>query len=177
MIQALWQLLVSFGQIGVFALGGGHSMLKLIEEECVQNRGWLTLQEFSTLTGVTFLFPGLTAVKLSALIGLKVAGVPGLIAGVLGLNLPGLLLAIVFYTFIISRQDHPVVRKLLTGMQYGAVALLGSALIALGRPLTGANFTWIGAMLAGVLFVAVAFLDISPFLGIAVFVVACVVLL
>lgn len=177
MIQAVWQLLVSFGQIGLFALGGGHSMLKLIEEECVENRGWLSLDEFSTLVGVSFLFPGLTAVKLSALIGLRVAGAPGLIAAVLGINLPGLGLALVFYTFIIDRQDVPVVRKLVVGMQYGAVALLGAALYALTKPLWGENFTWTASLLAAGLFVAVAFLDISPFASIVVFVIACVILL
>jgi chromate transporter len=78
----LWQLLVSFGQIGVFALGGGSGMLKLIEEECVENRRWLGAEEFTSLVGATFLFPGLTAVKLSALIGLKVAGLPGLVVAV-----------------------------------------------------------------------------------------------
>jgi chromate transporter len=73
----LWHLLVSFGQIGVFALGGGSGMLKLIEEECVDNRGWLRAEEFTSLVGATFLFPALAAVKLAALIGLKVAGCPG----------------------------------------------------------------------------------------------------
>ena len=90
--------------VAYFLLGGGHSMLKLIEDECVGNRAWLTIEQFSALTGVTFLFPGLTAVKLSALVGLKVAGVPGLIAGVAALNLPGLLLAVLFYGVIIERQ-------------------------------------------------------------------------
>ena len=95
MLEATWQILLSFGRIGLFSLGGGKAMLKLIQEECVENRGWRTAAEFSSLLGVSYVFPGLTAVKLSALIGLKVAGVPGMLAGVLALNLPGLVLAFV----------------------------------------------------------------------------------
>ena len=107
-------------------------MLKLIQEECVENRGWLTAAEFSSLLGVSYVFPGLTAVKLSALSGVKVAGVPGMVAGVLALNLPGLVLAFALYGAITRYQDAAWLRRVLLGMQYGALALLAAALWALG---------------------------------------------
>ena len=151
-------------------------MLKLIQEECVENRGWLTAAEFSSLLGVSYVFPGLTAVKLSALIGLKVAGVPGMVAGVLALNLPGLVLAFALYGAITRYQDAAWLRRVLLGMQYGALALLAAALWALARPL-GGTLSWTAAGLAVVLFVSVALLDLSPFIGIVVFAVACALLL
>ena len=44
MLASLWHLLLSFGQIGLFALGGGNSMLKLIEDESLRKKmkekGW-----------------------------------------------------------------------------------------------------------------------------------------
>ena len=46
MIEATWQILLSFGRIGLFSLGGGNAMLKLIQEECVENRACLTTAEF-----------------------------------------------------------------------------------------------------------------------------------
>jgi len=167
---------MSFGRIGLFSLGGGNAMLKLIQEECVENRGWLTAAEFSSLLGVSYVFPGLTAVKLSALIGLKVAGVPGMVAGVLALNLPGLVLAFALYGAITRYQDAAWLRRVLLGMQYGALALLAAALWALARPL-GGTLSWTAAGLAVVLFVSVALLDLSPFIGIVVFAVACALLL
>ena len=176
MIEATWQILLSFGRIGLFSLGGGNAMLKLIQEECVENRGWLTTAEFSSLLGVSYVFPGLTAVKLSALIGLKVAGVPGMLAGVLALNLPGLVMAFALYGVITRYQDAAWLRKVLLGMQYGALALLAAALWALARPL-GDTLSWTAAGLAVVLFVSVALLDLSPFIGILVFAVACALLL
>ena len=167
---------MSFGRVGLFSLGGGNAMLKLIQEECVENRGWLTAAEFSSLLGVSYVFPGLTAVKLSALIGLKVAGVPGMVAGVLALNLPGLVLAFALYGAITRYQDAAWLRRVLLGMQYGALALLAAALWALARPL-GGTLSWTAAGLAVVLFVSVALLDLSPFIGIVVFAVACALLL
>ena len=176
MIEATWQILLSFGRIGLFSLGGGNAMLKLIQEECVENRGWLPTAEFSSLLGVSYVFPGLTAVKLSALIGLKVAGVPGMLAGVLALNLPGLVLAFALYGVITRYQDAAWLRKVLLGMQYGALALLAAALWALARPL-GSTLSWTAAGLAVALFVSVALLDLSPFLGILIFAAACVLML
>lgn len=176
MIEATWQILLSFGRIGLFSLGGGNAMLKLIQEECVENRGWLTTAEFSSLLGVSYVFPGLTAVKLSALIGLKVAGVPGMLAGVLALNLPGLVMAFALYGVITRYQDAAWLRKVLLGMQYGALALLAAALWALARPL-GSTLSWTAAGLAVALFVSVALFDLSPFLGILIFAAACVLML
>ena len=176
MLEA-WQLLVSFGRIGLFALGGGNSMITLIEQECIENRGWLNIEEFASLLGASYLFPGLTAVKLSALIGLKVGGVPGMLASVLALNLPGLVLAVVLWRLIVVHQDSTLVRKLLIGMRYAAVALLGAALYVLAKPLVTDQLSLPALILALLLFVAVALFDISPFVGIVVFVVAALILL
>lgn len=175
-MMVLWQLLASFGQIGLFSLGGGHSMLKLIEDEVVHQRGWLTLEEFATLVGTTFLFPGLTAVKVAGLVGLKVAGIPGLAVSIMGVILPGLVLAGAFYALVTAHKEHPIVKKLVVLMQYGAVALLGAALFSLAKPLAR-DFSLQASMLAGILFVGVALFGWSPFVGLAVFVAAGLLML
>lgn len=175
-MTALWQLLASFGQIGLFALGGGHSMLKLIEDEVVHQRGWMALDEFSALVGSSFLFPGLTAVKVAGLVGLKVGGVPGLLVSILGVTAPGMVLAALFYTVLMAHKEHPVVKKLLTLMQYGAVALLAAALFSLAKPLAR-EFSLQAAVLAGVLFVGVAVFEFSPFIGLLLFVLAGLILI
>ena len=74
------EVFVSFGRIGALSLGGGNAMTKLIEEECVNSRGWLTVSEFGEMFGLCFLFPGLTQVKVAAMIGMRVAGLAGVSA-------------------------------------------------------------------------------------------------
>jgi chromate transporter len=176
-MAALWELLLGFGQIGLFALGGGGSMIKLIEEVSVDRYGWVTAEQFASLVGASYLFPGLTAVKLAGMIGLKVAGVPGLLIGVFALNLPGIVLAGAFYAVVVNHQDSPIVRKLLTAMQYAAIALLASAVYALARPLVAPSFSWVAGGLAVTMFAAVAVFDVSPFLALIVFITACLLLL
>lgn len=164
----LWKIFLSFGQIGLFAMGGGNSMLKLIEDEAVHQRHWVTLEEFSVLVSTSFLFPGLTAVKVAGLVGLKTAGIPGLIISIIGISLPGLLLAALFYSFIAAHNSHPWIGKLLLLMQYGALALLAAALYSLATPLAR-NPSWIASGLTLALFIAVAMLNVSPFTGLLVF--------
>ncbi|PPR15686.1 MAG: hypothetical protein CFH37_01411, partial [Alphaproteobacteria bacterium MarineAlpha9_Bin7] len=103
-------------------------------------------------------------------------GVPGMLAGVLALNLPGLVMAFALYGVITRYQDDAWLRKVLLGMQYGALALLAAALWALARPL-GGTLSWTAAGLAVALFVSVALFDLSPFLGILIFAAACMLLL
>lgn len=164
MMAALWQLLVSFGQIGLFAMGGGNSMLKLIQDECVNNRRWITLEEYGALVGASYLFPGLTVIKTVGMIGLKVAGVPGLILSVAAVTLPGLVLAALFYSLVAAQKDNPQVKKLLVLMQYGALALFAAALYAMARPMVK-DVSYPAAGLAVAMFIGVAFFDLSPFLA------------
>jgi chromate transporter len=170
------EVLVCFGRIGLFALGGGNAMTKLIEAEVVGARGWLTIEEFGSLFGLAFLFPGLTQVKLAAMIGQKVAGLPGVAAAVIGLNLPGLVLSVACWAWLSTHHDSPAARKLMLGMRYGAVAMLAAALLALARPLAAAPSVP-AALLALVLFVAVAVLNLSTFGSVCAFAASCLLLL
>ncbi|WP_058463260.1 chromate transporter [Legionella adelaidensis] len=172
MIKTLIDLMVSFGKIGLVSLGGGNSMLKLIEFEAVTTRHWVAPEEFIKMTGSTFLFPGLTAVKLSALIGYKAAGFFGLVIAVACLNLPGLLLAIAGYNWL-SNLQGPIGKKIMVSVQYGALALLAAASFSIAQGVVGMYFSY-SLALAGILFfLALAFLDLSPFWGFIAFIGIC----
>lgn len=169
MMLAWWHLLLSFGQIGLFALGGGNSMLKLIEDECVNHRRWVTLEEYSEMVGVSYLFPGLTVVKLAGLIGMKTGGVIGLIISVVGITLPGLILAAAFYAVVLSYRENPYVKKLLILMQYAAFSLFAAALYSLSKPFVR-DFNLMPGLLALGLFIAVAVFEVSPFASLIFFI-------
>lgn len=157
----LWQLTVSFGKVGIFALGGGNSMIKLIEEECVQHRHWLSDEDYTALVGATFLFPGLTAEKIAGMIGLRVAGVLGLIVAALGISLPGIILAAIFFSIMLTNSKIPIVKKLFDAMQWGAMALIGGALFDMMRPHFGSRVSWIAVVLALGLFCSMEFFGIG----------------
>jgi chromate transporter len=171
-MSSLFSIILSFGKIGLISLGGGNSMLKLLEYEAVNYRHWIGEEEFVRMVGSTFLFPGLTGVKLSALIGYKAAGIPGLILAVSCLNLPGLLLALIGYQWL-SSHDNPITRKIMIAVQYGALALLAAATVSIAQGVITTYYT-IPLMITCVLFfLALAFLQLSPFWGFIAFIGVC----
>jgi len=169
MLEKLWCLMMSFGKVGLTALGGGHSMLKLIEYETIHERHWLAESDFITMLGSTFLFPGLTAVKLSALIGYQVAGFLGMIVAVLALNLPGLGLSLMGYQLLIQWQS-PIANKLVIVVQYGALALLAAASFSIASSVLKQNFSLSLLLLATLFFILLALFDLPPFVGLIIFI-------
>lgn len=172
MLKTLLDIIVSFGKIGLISLGGGNSMLKLLEYEAVTYRHWIGKEEFVGMLGSSFLFPGLTGVKLAALIGYKAAGVAGLMLAILCLNLPGLLMTLVGYQWLIM-HDSPTTRKIMIGVQYGALALLAAATFSVAQGVVGVHFSIPIMLTCLFFFLALAFLNASPFWGFFVFIIVC----
>lgn len=169
MLNNLCQLLLSFGKIGLISLGGGHSMLKLMEHEVVNGQHWLSDADFAAMLGSSFLFPGLTAVKLSALIGFQVSGVLGLLVAILALNLPGLCLSLLGYQLLINWHS-PIADKLIVIVQYGALALLASAVFAIADGVFKQQFSWGLFLLAISFFICLSLFNLSPFWGLLLFI-------
>lgn len=176
MISNLLSLIYSFGKIGLISLGGGNSMLKLLEYEAVTYRHWIAKEEFISMLGTSFLFPGLTAVKLAALIGYKTSGFAGLILAVLCLNLPGLIMAILGYHWL-TTHDSTATRKIMIAVQYGGLALLAAATFSVAQGVVGLHFSLPIALACVVLFLALALLNLSPFWGFIGFIGICFFLL
>lgn len=176
MASNLFILGLSFAKIGVSSLGGGNSMIQLIEAECVTNHHWVTKSDFDLITAASFVFPGLTAVKISALIGYKVAGILGLLVSVLAVNLPGLILSVLFIRFIIMYQDNAYVKSLILYLKYGAVALLAAATYSLVQPLMVNAFQLKLLFYCVALFIAISVFKLSPFYGFFIFLAVCFVL-
>ncbi|KTD65305.1 chromate transporter [Legionella spiritensis] len=172
MIKTLFAIMCSFGKIGLISLGGGNSMLKLIEYEAVTYRHWVAPEEFINMVSSTFLFPGLTAVKLSALIGYKAAGISGLLLAVACINLPGLLLALVGYRLLITHHG-PVTHKIMVSVQYGALALLAAATFSIGQGVVGVYVSLPMIVASLLFFLALVYLQLSPFWGFIGFIGIC----
>ncbi|RUQ96434.1 chromate transporter [Legionella septentrionalis] len=172
MIKTLLAITISFGKIGLISLGGGNSMLKLLEYEAVNYRHWIGQEEFIQMVGSTFLFPGLTAVKLAALIGYKAGGTAGLLLAVACLNLPGLILAIFGY-FWLTSHNSPIMRKIMIAVQYGAFALLAAATFSIAQGVLAVYYSLSMVMACILFFLALAFLNLSPFWGFIAFIGVC----
>jgi chromate transporter len=167
--QRLWMIVCSFGRVGLFALGGGNGMIKLISREAVDIRKWFTLDEFGSLLGMTFLFPGLTACKLSGMIGYRVAGIGGLIAAALAINVPGIVLTSVGFLFLLDYTAVPLVKELLLAMQFAAMALIGAVIYDMIRAAAKRRTYWIGIFLTAAFFLAMELFHLNVIVALFIY--------
>lgn len=172
MLNNLLAIMLSFGKIGLISLGGGNSMLKLLEYEAVNSRHWISPDEFVSMVGTSFLFPGLTAVKLAALIGYKAAGILGMMLALICLNLPGLIMALIGYQFL-SSNNGPIARKIMVGVQYGALALLAAASFSVAQGVVSMYYSLTIVLATLLFFFALIYFQVSPFWGFLVFIGVC----
>ena len=122
-MTSLWILIKGFGIIGFSAFGGGATMIKLIQETFVEQYNIIDATEFGSILGITFLFPGLTGVKLAAIIGFKAHGILGAIASIIALETPGILLALIGFAFIMANKNSSLVSKGIMAMGFAAIAM------------------------------------------------------
>ena len=59
----MFELLISFLQIGAFSIGGGYATLPLIQEQIVELHQWLTYKEFTDIITISQMTPGPLAVN------------------------------------------------------------------------------------------------------------------
>ena len=100
------QLFLSYLKIGFFGFGGGYAMLSLIQNEIVEQRGWITASEFADIVAVSQMTPGPIAINSATYIGYSVAGVCGSVVATFAVCLPALTLMLLITRFFLKLRDN-----------------------------------------------------------------------
>lgn len=159
----LLRIFFAFAKVGIFGYGGGPSMIPLIQEEVVDVNGWLTTEEFVDALAMGNSLPGPITTKMSAYVGYKLAGLPGSLAGVLGIATPSIILMLVLAVFFLKYKDVPKVQAALKAVRPAVVALLALVVYEIFPKSVTA---WDTGLIMIVTFVVVAFLKVHPALAI-----------
>lgn len=88
----LWELFYTFAKIGLFTFGGGYAMIALIEDQCVEKKGWITSDDLATVTAIAESTPGPIAINCATYTGYQQAGFAGATAATIGIVLPSFLI-------------------------------------------------------------------------------------
>ena len=87
-MNILLDLFRTFAKIGLFTFGGGYAMISLIENSCVEKKGWITHDEMMNVTVIAESTPGPIAINCATFVGYKQKGLIGAIAATIGMVLP-----------------------------------------------------------------------------------------
>lgn len=163
-----WQIFLTWLTIGFQSFGGGSSTFALINRACV-NRGWLTEDEFVRTWAISQVSPGINLIKLTILIGHRLAGWPGLLAGMLGLLLPSASLTVLITAGFASIRDNPTVAAVMRGILPATIGLGLAMGVQMALPLfKQARSEGLPAISASTLILAAAavvmYLGLSPLL-------------
>ena len=82
------ELFWTFFKIGAFTFGGGYAMVALLQNEFVEEKKWVTKEEFLDMVAIAESTPGPVAVNSATYIGYKIEGTEGAAASTVAVCLP-----------------------------------------------------------------------------------------
>src|SRR5215475_11280182 len=125
------QIFWTFLTIGATSFGGG--VVAYLRENLVGGRQWVDDKEFVRVMEISQTLPGLNATNMSVIIGDRLAGVPGAVAALVGMTLPGALIMLGLGTLYSMHGSLPAAGAVLAGVAAGAAGLLTATVLQLGR--------------------------------------------
>lgn len=130
-MNLLFQLFASFFQVGLFSIGGGYAAMPLIQSQAVDIKGWLTLAEFADLVTIAEMTPGPIAINSATFVGMKVAGLSGVIAATLGNVLPPCIIMIILAKLYEKYSKQALLKHILENVRPVVVAAIFTAGLSL----------------------------------------------
>ena len=114
-MNILVRLFFSFFQIGLFSIGGGYAAMPLIKAEVVDSHGWLTAVEFSDLVTIAEMTPGPIAINSATFVGMRVAGIAGVVVATLGNVLPSVIIMVILARLYEKYAKQTLLKRILEG--------------------------------------------------------------
>src|SRR5215831_1716403 len=145
-------VLVRWGRLGIFGVGGPQAHTALLREMMVEREPWLSAHEFQDAVAATSLLPGPASTQLAIFCGRAVAGVKGAIVGGLAFIVPGFVLIVLLAELFLAHGRNDAVRGASAGVAAAVVVVIVFAGIGFARGFADAQ----GALLVRSVLYAVA---------------------
>ena len=111
-------------RMGLMSFGGPMAQVAMLEQECVQKRGWLTAEEFNRGLGLCMFLPGPEAQQLVAWVSWRRFGKMGAVLASFLFILPGLLFCGLLAWGYVMTQQLPIVGGILSGARAAVVGVI-----------------------------------------------------
>ena len=150
----LLELFIAFATISLSGFGG---VLAWSRRMLVEERKWMTAEEFNEAYALCQFLPGPNIVNLSVVFGRSIRGVPGALVALVGLIGPGVAIVTFFGFLYAVFGDIDALQRMFTGVAAAAAGLVISTAAKMAGPLVSQRFG--GAhLVAAAAFVAIGLL-------------------
>jgi chromate transporter len=127
--------------------GGGYVTMAVLKRELVDERHWITDEDYTLSFALARVTPGTNILAFCAGVGSFMRGVPGAIAAVLAGTVPSALIALLLMVAFDSWQHNAVVAAALAAALAAACGMLWSVVITIVRPSLGGRVRTIRSIL------------------------------
>ena len=141
-------LFLSFLKIGTVGFGGGLAVIAQIRTLAVQQRRWLTEQDFASGFALAQSLPGTAAGNVATYVGLRLRGWRGAGVSLAGFILPSMLMMVVLAILYRHLRYLPDTDRLFHGLNAAVVALIIVTAWRMGRNTLGKPWQWFLAVFA-----------------------------
>jgi chromate transporter len=126
------ELFIAFAAISLSGFGG---VLAWARRKMVEERRWLTAEQFNEAYALCAFLPGGNIINFSVIFGARMRGAPGALAAIGGLLGPPMVLITIVGAIFAHYGDVPALRRMLTGVAAAAAGLMIATVAKMARPL------------------------------------------
>jgi chromate transporter len=149
---SIGELFVAFAKISLSGFGG---VLAWARRMMVEERKWMTPEQFNEVYALCSFLPGGNIINFSVIFGGRLRGPLGSVAALTGLLGPPFILILIIGGIYAHYGDLPVLRRALTGVASAAAGLMMATVAKMARPLFR-NRAVVGPVIALATFLAIA---------------------
>ena len=157
-INKLWELARLFLKLGAIGFGGPQAHIAMINDEAVEQRGWLSSDEFSDGLAVCEMLPGPASTQMGIYAGYVYGGWLGALVAGLAFITPAFFIVVGLSWVYFQFQQLPQLLALFFGLSPVMIAIILGFCYKLGRK---SIQTWVEVAIAAMAFLASAFSDLS----------------
>ncbi len=160
--ESLSDLFLTFTKLALHGFGG---VLPWAQRTIVEQKRWLSREEFVELLAFSQLLPGPNVINLSIIVGDRYFGWRGAVVGCLGMLTVPAFVVVGMFVFYAQWANHPLVQQAMAGMSAVAGGLILATAIKLAMALRK-RWKWLGFGVATFVMIAVLRLPLLPSLAI-----------
>jgi chromate transporter len=143
----LWRLFVVFLEIGSVLYGSGYVLLAFLQQNLVDDLGWITRQQLLDAVAVGQITPG-PLFTTATFIGWQIHGVGGAAVATLGIFLPSFIFVALLGRIVPWVRSRPTAKAFLTGVTAASLGLMAGVLVQLADTAITDVFTVLVAIAA-----------------------------
>lgn len=154
-MDQILELFFTFIKIGTFTFGGGYAMISMIENNCVENKKWISHEDMMNIAVIAESTPGPIAINCATFVGYKKKGIPGAVAATVGVVLPSFFI-ICLIAFVLDHfLEITVIANAFCGIKLAVGILILDAAVKMIQKLQKRLFPCVILICAAILMVVI----------------------